>query len=114
MWKNFKGRLVHIVTYWLTKNLLKAVHEDELLVQTNRGWYIGKHRLSDAEMAALSAEAKDFRDSYLWKMIRKDVQFVAYLRSQAKARTDGDLIYGSAMYYNIELIQKFIERCESL
>lgn len=103
---------MHIVTFWLVKRLLKAVHEDELLVQTNRGWFIGRRRLSPEEVQALKAEAKDFRGSYLWNAMKKDVKFMAFLRATNLAKSDMDLIYSGAMYYDLELLEKFIENCE--
>jgi len=103
---------MHFVTVKLVKNLLKAVHEDELLTVTSRGWYVGKRRLQPDEVSLLKQEAKEFKGSYLWKLMSRDVKYMAYLRATNKARTSEDLLYSNAMYYNLELLETFITKCE--
>ena len=102
----------------------KFISEDELLHEVirkdghqrivNRGWYVGKRKIPETEVAALREEAKQFSQSFLWELMRRDVHFIAYLRATAKARTDSDLIYAGAMYYDLELLETFIEKCKSL
>lgn len=114
MWASFKRRITHNITVYLVKHLLKAVHEDELLVLTNKGWYVGGKRIEPETVSQLRAEARDFKRSYLWKMMSRDVRFMAYMRATNKARTPEDMIYSSAMYYDLELLEKFIDRCAEL
>lgn len=114
MWKKWKIRALHIVTVWLTKNLLRAVHEDELLVFTNRGWYIGKRLLKPEEVSILREDAKNFSESFLWRMMKREVKFMAYMRATNKARSSEDLIYSGAMYYNLELLEKFLKQSKEL
>lgn len=109
-----KGRVLHLVTFWLVKDLLKAVHEDEILTQKGNGWYIGERRLPQEELSFLKEEAKHFRDSYLWRLMSKEIRFMAYLRATSKARTNEDLIYSGAMYYNLELLETFMANCKNL
>ena len=61
MWKMWKKRAMHRVTYLLTKHLLKAVHEEELLVFTNKGWYINHKRLDHLSASNLRAGRRSYR-----------------------------------------------------
>ena len=112
MWKNWKLRAMHFVTVWLVKNLLKAVHEDELLTTTSRGWYVGSRRLRPDEISLLKQEARELKGSYLWRLMSRDIKYIAYLRATNKARTSEDLLYSNAMYYNLELLETFISKCD--
>lgn len=114
MWKEWKKWLQHFVTSRLVKHLLKAVHEDQLLIQTNRGWYVGTRKLSPEEVARLRDDARQFENSHLWRFIRREIRFMAFLQATNKARTDSDLLYSSAMYYDLEIIEKFITKCKEL
>src|SRR3990167_8134573 len=109
MWKMWKKRAMHRVTYLLTKHLLKAVHEEELLVFTNKGWYINHKRLTEEQVATLREEAREFQDSFLWRLMSHEIKFMAYLRGSNKARMPEDLIFSSAMYYDLELLEKFLK-----
>ena len=114
MWKYWKMRAMHFVKKWAIKSILKAVHEDELLVVTSKGWYVGTHRIPQQEVTILKEEAREFRGSYLWKLMSQDVRYIAFLRATNKATSGEDLLYSSAMYYNLQLLEEFMKKCESL
>lgn len=114
MWKMWKKRAMHRVSFLLTKHLLKAVHEDELLIFTNKGWYFNKNRLTDEQVATLREEAREFEGSFLWRLMSNEVKFLAYLRGSNKARHDEDLIFSGAMYYDLELLEQFLKNCRNL
>lgn len=111
MWKAWKLRAVHLVTYWLVKNLLKAVHEDDLLTQKAPGkWYLGQRRLRPEEVSELAAEARDFKKSFLWTAMTRDIRYIAFIRATSKATSSEDLIYSSAMYYDLQILEGFMQK----
>ena len=88
--------------------------EKDILLSTNRGWYIGNRKLSEDEVRALREEAAQFEGSVLWKIMRRDIHYLAYLQSTAKRSTETDAIYGGAMYKDLEILEQFIKRCKTL
>lgn len=92
----------------------RFIHPDSLLVLTSRGWYIGKRRLQTDQASILKEEARQFADSFLWKLMRNDVHYQAYLQGTAKRRTDLDAVYAGAMYRDLEILEKFIDNCAAI
>lgn len=97
----------------LTKNLLKAVNEDDLLLITNQGWVSKGRKLTPEERAEIKAQANDFSQSILWEFISKEMEYSAFVRGR-KATTDRDTDATFYLYWNLDLIQKFLDRCRTL
>ncbi len=92
----------------------RFISKDSLLVVTNRGLFIGKRKLTQDQVSLLKSEAKEFSDSFLWKIMRNDIHYLAYLQATAKRKTDMDAIYAGAMYKDLEILEEFMERCKTL
>ena len=114
MWKKWKEQLAQffVKEKEAIPKIPAFIGPESLLTFTSRGWYIGKRRLSPEQASILKAEAKEFADSFLWKLMRNDIHYQAYLQATAKRRTDMDAIYAGAMYKDLELLEQFIERCK--
>lgn len=98
----------------LTRKLLKVVTEDDILRITTRGHYIGRRKLTEEEFGILVQDAKDLRESVLWELMKKDIEWVATLRLGRKATTIDDIIYGNSMFYNLEMIEKYLDNLSTL
>lgn len=98
----------------LRNSIPRPIFEDEVLVSTTKGWYIGTRRLTKEEVSALREDARHFQDSFMWSVLRKDIHFLAYLRATNKAQSVKDIEYANAMYQNLEIIEKFLKRCTEL
>lgn len=92
----------------------RFIDETEVLTLTNKGWYIGGRKMTKEESDALRSEALEFRKSYLWQVMRRDIHYQAYLQSTNKRATEIDAVYGGAMYKCLEILEKFLENCETL
>ncbi len=103
----------HKLVLYLTRNLLVALTEDEILTMTNRGWSYRGRMLSPEERAQLREEAQTFGDSLLWQMISNEIRFTANLRVFEKGVDAEQTIFGRAMLYNLELIATFIKNLKS-
>ena|SRR3990167_3819957 len=97
----------------LTKNLLKVVNEDDLLVITNQGWVSKGRRLTPEEKAEIKAQANEFSQSLLWEFISKELEYQAFVRGR-KATTDRENDACHLMFYNLDIIEKFLIRCRTL
>lgn len=89
----------------------RPITEDEILVQTTKGWSIGGRKLRAEEVTALRDDARHFLDSVLWQVMRKDIHYVAYLRATNKATNEKDILYANAMYADLVQIEKFLKQC---
>lgn len=108
MWTTISKRTRHIVTTWLVKRLLKAVTEDDILVMTQVGWFIGRHKMSSEEIITLKEEALSFEKSSLYRLMKRDLRYAATLQRYNEAKNDLDMLFGKSMLYNFDLIRKYI------
>ncbi len=101
-------KLRHIVTNWLTRKLLKAVTIEEVMTISGKEWFVDRRKLSKEERDMLKQEAKSFRESMLYRLLIKEIQYKATLQRYDEAKTADDMIFGKAMLWNFELIRIFI------
>lgn len=94
---------------YLTKKLLKTVSEDDILRITSKGFLYKKRKLGSDEVATLKEEAKVLSDSILWKLMIKEVEFMAFITMTEKATKPDDIIFGKAVFYATHLMKKFLE-----
>ena len=106
-------KLKHKLIQFLTKHLLKAVNEDDILRITNKGWFLNKKKLTPEEVSYLKEEANSFNESLLWKLMSREIEYVAFIRGR-KSKTDEDNLACHYMFYNLDLIQKYLENCKKL
>lgn len=101
--KYIKKRLIQ----YLTKNLLKAVNEDDILRITSEGYLLRKRKLSPEEVINIKEEAKSIVDSELWQMMMTELEYVAFIRGR-KAKTDDDNLACHYLFYNLDLLKSFM------
>lgn len=106
--------LRNLTINYLTKNLLKAVTVDEVLIISGKDWLVNKRKLSKEEIMLLKEEASSFYESSLYKVIKKELKYGMTLDRYDKATTADDMIFGKASAYNISLIEQYIDRIRKL
>ena len=99
---------------YLTKHLLAAVTEEDILTITNKRVLVGKRRLSEEEVAFIKEEAKALEESILWKMMVTELRWMANLRMFEKSAEGGNSTFGRAMLYSLHNMQVFIDNCKKL
>ena len=104
-----KGRIKKFIINYLTHHLLKAVSEEDILQITSGVYLHSNHTFTQEEIATLKDEAHILKDSFLWKLMTKEVEYIAFLRMTVKAQTPDDIIFGKACFYSIDLMKKFLE-----
>lgn len=107
-------RIRHIVIMYLTRRLLKAVTEDQVLEIASKQWLVGTKKLSPGEILDLKQEAKSLRESGLYRLLIAEIRNKATLQRYDQAITADDMIFGKAMLYDFDLIQKFIRKVSQL
>lgn len=96
-----------IINY-LVKHLLKAVSEEDILQIVNDGYLYKKRKLTPEEVVTLREEARIMQDSFLWKLMTKEVEYLAFISMTSKAKTNDDIIWGKAIFYAIDIMRKFL------
>ena len=109
-----QGRIKNWLINYLTGNLLKAVSEEDILRITNKGFFINKRKLTPEEIATLKDEADSLSNSFLWKIMTKDVEFMAFLQMSKQATKPDDIIFGKAMFYSLKILRDYLERLKTL
>lgn len=94
---------------YLTRNLLRAVTEEDILQITSEGYLYHKKKILPDELSALKDEAAALKESFIWRLMTKEVEYMAFMTMTAKARTNDDIIFGKAVFYSVSLFNKFLE-----
>jgi hypothetical protein len=102
------------IIQYLVKNLLVAVEEGDILTITNKGWFVHKRKLSEEEVIQLKEEAESLHHSVIWNMMANEIRFLANDRMFEKSAEEGNSVFGRAMLYNLQLLEKFINNCRKL
>ena len=69
---------------------------------------LGKVKLTPELIVSLREEAKAMRDSELWEFMRKELEYVAFVRGR-KSITDEDNLATHYMFYNLDIMENFLE-----
>ena len=93
----------------LTKKLLRVVLEEDILQVTNQGYLVNNRRLSPEEVAVLKEEARLLKDSFLWKMMLNEVEYLAFIKMSYRAARPEDIIHGNAMFLAVDTLRKFLK-----
>ncbi len=96
-----------VLLQYLTKHLLKAVNEDDLLRITSEGYLLKNRKLTPEEIVNIKEEAKSIRESEIWELMKTEMEYVAFIRGR-KSKTDEDNLATHYLFYNIDLMQQFL------
>lgn len=103
----------NLVNY-LTRNLLKAVTEEDVLLISGKDWLLNKRKLTNEEILVLKEEATSFSNSILYKLMKRELKYDATLQRYDKATTADDMIFGKAMIYDFKIIEDYVNNIKTL
>lgn len=101
-------KLRHKLVTYLTRNYLKAITEEDIIQVSSNGWLLKRRKLSSDEIIALKEEAAFIQKSILWRLMKKDVAFLASQQMFDKATSHEDILFGKAMLYNLNLLDEYL------
>lgn len=102
------------ITRLVTKKLLRFITAEDVLRVVNREVYFGESKLSDEEIGLLREEANAFKDSMLWKFMRRNLDYLANQKLANQATSLADVQYGHSMFHIISVIDTFINKLRTL
>ena len=84
--------------------------EDILKVREDGAWMFEGRQLTDGEVENLKKSAKAFRESLLWKVLKKDVQYQANQKMFVESEGEMDIIAGKIWLYALDVFENRIRK----
>lgn len=90
----------HKILTLAVKKLFNTISADDILKQTPDGsWTFEGKPLARVEVNALQAEAKHMAQSRMWKVLEKDMQYLANKTIFMNSKTETDIIAGKLVLF---------------
>lgn len=85
------------------KKLYNTINEDDILQLDEKGNWIFQGKILDkGSQQLLSAEAAQFLDSKLWKILKADIQYLSNKKMFLQSTSEMDLIAGKLWQYTLD------------
>src|SRR3990167_10572582 len=88
---------------FLTSEVFNTVSEEDILRQTKEGWLRKGHLLTDGEVKLLKKEAKGFRESKFYEILKAELHYHAR-QGLNKAQSENDIISAKLLSYFVDMI----------
>ena len=98
----------------IVQDIFCGIVTDDILRFDNNGFWIGTHQLDRQEVASLQVQATMIRDSYLWKLLVKNIQNLANKKMFDKSQNFDDMYFGKAMLYELDVLDTTLKNLETL
>jgi len=93
----------------------RCITQEDILRTNHKGnfTFLGQE-LSDEQKSRLIAEATKFKESFLWRILKKDIHYQAGLKSLEKAKSMYDLVAGKETIFLLDTIQTKLDSLEKM
>ena len=99
----------------LVKHLFNTITVDDLIRPNGKGGYqVRGVELKSEDIHILKDDARVFRESIIWKVLKMDMQQAANERMFEKATAPEDLIFGKAMLYTLDVMERKMQSLQDL
>lgn len=78
--------------------------EDILKITAPNAWEHKGKRLTEGQVNALRDQAKLFRDSPLWNVLKAELRWLAYQTAYVKSKTEADQVAGKLLHYLTDVV----------
>lgn len=99
---------------WVIRDILNAVTIEDLLRIEAGNVFIGKRKLTIEEIITLKGEARDFKNSLLWKLMNNNLYWIANFKMMKEANQEFEMTNGRMMTLCIDTLEKFLEKLETI
>ena len=86
------------------KKCFNTIGPEDILQANGSQWIVDGKPISNGEKDRLIAEAVQFEESYLWKVLKLDIKHQANKTTFLKARTDDDLTAGKLWHWTLDAL----------
>lgn len=95
---------------YLMRHLFNAINDDDILTITRNGYQIGNRVLDKNQIEGLKNEAQVFKNSDVWDYVNNNLKYLANYRMYHGSKTVDDLVFGKAMLYNLDIINRLFNK----
>jgi len=99
---------IHILNF-LLRHLFNALTEADVLVVSGKSVIIQGEVVSPEIRTEIISGARMLQQLAFWKLLRREMQIEANRRIYLKSLTQDDLIFGKAVLWTIDLMEKKID-----
>ena len=100
---------------FLVKHLYNGLTEyDVLRVQPKKGIIYKGKVLQKKEIHKMVSDAREFKNSVIWRMIKEDATFEAQNKIFRKSDNLNDIYAGKLMLYSIDVLDKTIKKISDI
>jgi hypothetical protein len=103
---------------WLLNKSLKmlynTVSEDDILRMRGTKLYIGDKMLTDGDRRSIKSGAVSIQSLETWKLLVKEMKYMSNKQMYENSSTVDDMIFGKAMLYTIDMMEKKIRNLSKL
>lgn len=107
-----KGKLP--MATFIVSHLFNGITDEELWKETPYGIEIDGVLYKRNDLQIFAREAETFLNNKLWKQTKKVLETASQRKMFNTGITENDLLFGRAMLYNIEVLEKFLARVSKL
>ena len=98
----------------LVHNLFNGITEDDVMRFKDGKLVMRNKEITKEEIEVIRRDAEVFKDSVIWNVLKRELQLAANERMFDYAREVDDMMFGKAMLYNLDLIDKKLKNLVSL
>ena len=94
----------HEVLTLAVKKLFNTISAEDVLKEKELQWFFQGKALRKDQVDMLKAEATNFNESFLWKVLSADIKYHANKQMFIKSRTEYDIMMGKSWLYVLDVI----------
>ena len=100
----------------ITRKLFNTITANDVLVynKTTKTFLIGDREITHKHMLQFKKDAEIMKELPLWELLSNDLKHIANKQMFEKSTCDDDMIFGKAMLYNLDIIEKKINNLARL
>lgn len=99
---------------YITRHLFKFITAEEFLRMDAGKLIIGNHILTNEEKAGVIADAQAIKNTKLWSLLLKEMQYVAQKRMYFESSSEDDILAGKMTLWTIDIMDKKINNLTKL
>lgn len=103
-----------IILNRLIKHLYNGITEDDILTQKGTNLVVGGSPLSNQAVQTLKSDAEWIKNMELWKLMTKCMKYEANKMMYEKSTNCDDMIFGKAVLWTIDVMEKKVNKIAKL
>ena len=103
-------KLKMIILGWVVKGLFKGLTDKDVFKIIHGKFYLDNELVPEEQAEVYRDQALKIQDMTIWKLINDKLVYSAEEIMFQKSKTTDDLFFGKVMLYNLDLINKYLQK----